>query len=146
MARLRSPDNTIAERFRQRPRGTIPQSVHAGQQPPNPKASPPIPPSASSQRNRDEQRRQESELQEPTVQPQRETQSQGRHPLYDGGSSAIADQARQTREAARQVEIVHGATITHVTHPGASPTQSPNDSGRRSGGRAAIESRISTRG
>jgi hypothetical protein len=108
----------------------MPSGVHAGQQPPNPKASPPISPSASSQRNRDEQRRQESELQEPTVQPQRETQSQVHHPLFDGNSSAVADQARQTREAARET-VVHGATIRAVEHPGASPKQSPNDSGTR---------------
>jgi len=95
----------------------------------------PLSPSASSQRNEDEARRQRAEL-APNAAPQPETESQNRHPLFDGGSSSIADQARQTREAARQVEVVNGARITEVRHPGASPKQSPSDAGRRSGGAA----------
>ncbi len=128
MANLRIADDVVA-RFRQKPRCTIPQDTHAGQQPPLPGASSPISPSASEQRNRDAQRAQEQELHESTVKPQREGNSQGNHPLYAGGSG-VANQVRQTQEAARQ-EIVHGATITEVRHPGASPQQKPNDSGTR---------------
>jgi len=40
MAHLRINDDNVA-RFRQKPRGTIPQDVHAGQQPPGPPASDP---------------------------------------------------------------------------------------------------------
>jgi|SRR5208282_706185 len=116
-------------RFRQKPPNDRPATVHPGQ--PVPGAGSSISPSASSRRNRDEQRRQESEQQKPSVSPQRETQSQGRHPLFDGNSSAVADQARQVQERNRQ-EIVHGARITEVRHPGASPQQKPNDSGRPS--------------
>lgn len=121
-------------RFRQGPRGDMPSGVHAGQQPPNPKASPPISPSASSQRNEDEARRQRAEL-APNAAPQPETQSQGRHPLFDGNRSAVANQVAQTREAAHQIEVVHGATVRHLT-PHTSPQQSPSDAGRRSGGAA----------
>ena len=131
MARLRARDSEAAARFRQKPRGDMPFMQHPGQQPNQLQNPQPISPSASEQQNRDAQRRQQSELQEPTVKPQREGNSQGNHPLHDGGSSAVADQARQGREAARQVEVVHGARITSVNHPGASPKQSPNDSGTR---------------
>jgi len=93
----------------------------------------PLSPSASSQRNVDEARRQESER-APNAAPQPETQSQNRHPLFDGRSS-IADQARQVQEHNRQ-QIIHGATITEVRHPGHSSTSSPSDAGRRSGGAA----------
>ena len=94
----------------------------------------PLTPSASSQRNVDEQRRQESER-APNGAPQPEGNSQVHHPHFDGNSSQIADQARQVQERNRQ-EIVHGARITSVNHPGASPRQKPNDSGTPSGGPA----------
>jgi len=89
----------------------------------------PLSPSASSQRNEDEARRQRAEL-APNAAPQPETQNQNRHPLFDGRSSQIADQARQVQERNRQ-QIIHGARITEVRHPGASPQQKPNDSGTR---------------
>ncbi len=89
----------------------------------------PLSPSQQQQFNQDQQRREQSER-APGVSPQPETQSQGRHPLFDGRSSQIADQARQVQEHNRE-QIVHGATIREIQHPGASPKQSPNDGGTR---------------
>ncbi len=87
-------------------------------------------PSQQQQFNTDQQRREQSER-ATVAAPQPETQSQNRHPLFDGRSSQIADQARQVQERNRQ-QIVHGARITEVNHPGASPKQSPSDAGRSS--------------
>lgn len=125
MAHLRSPDDNVTSRFRQKPQNDRPADVHPGQQPPLPGASSPISPSASEQRSRDEQRRQESER-EPNVAPSRQNRADA--PLFTSSHSSVAEAARETRVQQHQ----HHAGITPITHPGASPRQSPNDSGRSS--------------
>ncbi len=125
MAHLRSPDDNVTARFRQKPRGSLPQNVHPGEQPPEPGATSPISPSASEQRNRDEQRRQESER-EPNVAPSRQNRADA--PLFTSPRSGVAEAARDMRVQQHQ----HHAGITPIDHPGASPQQKPNDSGRSS--------------
>ncbi len=130
MAHLRAPDDEVAARFRQKPRGTIPQGVHPGQQPPLPGASSPISPSASEQRNRDAERAQEQGLHESTVKPQRVDPKDS--PLFTSSGSGVAEAAREMRVQQHQ----HTAGVTPITHPGHSSTQSPSDAGHHSGGAA----------
>ena len=85
----------------------------------------PLSPSASSQRNQDEQRRQESER-APSAAPSRQNRQDA--PLFTSSRSQIGEQARETRVQQHQ----HHSGVTPIQHPGASPKQSPNDSGRRS--------------
>ncbi len=126
MAHLRAPDDNVTARFRQKPRGTIPQDVHAGQQPPNQLQNPqPISPSASTQRNVDQQRREEQEMHSPGVSPQRQNDHDA--PLFTSPRSSVAEAARETRVQQHQ----HTAGITPIDHPGASSRQNPNDSGTR---------------
>jgi len=101
--------------------------VHPGQPPPNQLQNPqPISPSASEQRNRDAQRAQAQGLHESTVKPQRVDPTDA--PLFTTSRSSVAEAARETRVQQHQ----HRAGIRPVDHPGASPQQKPNDSGRRS--------------
>jgi len=85
----------------------------------------PITPSASSQRNEDEARRQRAEL-APNAAPQRVDPTGA--PLFTSSRSQIGEAARETRVQQHQ----HHAGIFSVQHPGASPQQKPNDAGRSS--------------
>src|SRR5208282_2833757 len=101
--------------------------VHPGEPPPNRLQNPaPISPSASSQRNADEQRRQAQGLHESTVKPQRVDPTDA--PLFTSPRSSVAEAARETRVQQHQ----HHSGVTPVDHPGASPQQKPNDAGRSS--------------
>ncbi len=122
MANLRINDDSVA-RFRQKPRGTIPQDVHAGQ--PLPGAGSPISPSASTQINVDQQRREEQEMHSPGVSPQHQNNHDS--PLFTSPRSQIAEAGRETRVQQHQ----HHSGVTPIQHPGASPQQKPNDSGTR---------------
>src|ERR1019366_5339219 len=93
MAHLRARDSQVS-RFRQRPPNDRPATVHPGQQPPQPGASSPISPSASEQRNRDEQRRQESER-EPNIAPSRQNRQDTL--LFTSTRSQIGEAARETQ-------------------------------------------------
>jgi len=129
MAHLRSPDDNVTARFRQKPPNGRPATIHPGQQPPEPGATSPISPSASEQRNRDEQRRQESER-EPNIAPSQQNRQDS--PLFTSTRSQIGEAARETRVQVHQ----HHSGVTPIQHPGHSSTQSPSDAGHRSGGAA----------
>src|SRR5208282_177025 len=114
-------------RFRQKPRGDVPFMVHPGQPPPNQLQNPgPISPSASSQRNEDEARRQRAEL-APNAAPSRQNTQDA--PLFTSPRSSVAEAERETRVQQHQ----HHSGVIPIQHPGASPQQKPNDGGRRSG-------------
>jgi hypothetical protein len=123
MAHLRVSDDNVTARFRQKPPNDRPATVHPGQ--PLPGASSPISPSASTQRNVDQQMREEQETHSPAASRQRIDPKDS--PLFTSSDSSVAEAARETRVQQHQ----HTAGITPIDHPGASSRQSPNDSGTR---------------
>ncbi len=85
----------------------------------------PVSPSAIAQQNRDEQRREESEN-EPNVAPSRANNQDA--PLF-------THRSKITPVEHPFVQPPRG-DMPQNEHPGQSPTQSPNDGGRSSGGAA----------